>query len=237
MYQIPTIVELLEAGAHFGHRTGKWNPKMAPFIFGERKGVHIINIEATRKYLVDALKYVEDLVAGGGVIVFVGTKKQSKLIIEKYAKECGMPFISERWLGGTLTNFAQIFQVIKKYKTLKERFEKGEMKRYTKKEQSIFQKELAKLEKFVGGLSTLTKLPECIYIVDARWDDTAVREANRKRVPIVALCDTNVDPYKIMRPIPANDDATKTIELMTKLISDAVQAGRELAVKKVIIKE
>lgn len=237
MYQIPTIVELLEAGAHFGHRTGKWNPKMAPFIFGERKGVHIINIEETRKYLANALQFIETLVANGGVLVFVGTKNQAKSIVEKYAQECGMPYISERWLGGTLTNFSQIFQVIKKYKTLKERFEKGEMKRYTKKEQSVFQKELAKLEKFVGGLSTLVKLPDCIYIVDARWDDTAVREANRKKVPIVALCDTNVDPYQITMPIPANDDATKTIELMTLLIAEAVKNGKALAAKKTIIKE
>lgn len=232
MYQIPTVIELLEAGAHFGHRTGRWNPKMAPFIFGERKGVHIINIEETRKYLVDALKFIEELVGNGGVLVFVGTKPQAKSIVEKYGKESEMPYISERWLGGTLTNFSQIFQVIKKYKTLKERFEKGEMKRYTKKEQSLFQKELAKLEKFVGGLSTLTKLPDALYVVDAHWDDTAVKEANRKGVPIIALCDTNVNPDHITRPIPANDDATKTIELITSMVSAAVRTGKELGKKK-----
>lgn len=237
MFIIPTVEELLKAGAHFGHRVGKWNPKMASFLFGERKGIHIINIEDTRRELENALRFVRDLSARGGTIVFVGTKKQAQAIIKKYAEECTMPYIIERWLGGTLTNFPVIFQVIKKYRTLKERLAKGELKRYTKKEQSNFQKEIEKHKKLVGGLENLNKLPDALFIVDVRAEDTAVREANRKGLPIVAICDSNVDPSKITKPIPANDDATKTIEIISSLISQAVKEGKELAKKEGTIKE
>ncbi len=233
MPQLPSITELLEAGAHFGHRTGKWNPKMAPFIFGERKGVHIINVEETLRCLSKALEFTKDLIARGGILVFVGTKKQAQPYIEKYAQECGMPYINERWLGGFLTNFSVVYQLIKKYKTLKERMEKGELKRYTKKEQSLFAKEMERLRKLVGGLENLTKIPDALYVVDIRVEDTALREANRKKIPLVALCDTNTDPLKVTQPIPANDDATKTIELITKLIAQAVKEGKELAQKSI----
>ena len=229
MTKIPTSVDLLKAGAHYGHKKGKWNPKMAPFIFDQKKGIHIIDVEKTAKALGEALEFVETLVAGGGTIVFVGTKKQAQEILKKNAIECGMPYVTERWLGGMLTNFSVIYQVIKKYKSLKERFEKGEMKRYTKKEQSKFAREMAKHEKLVGGLATLTKLPDAIFVVDVRREDTAVREANRKNVPVVAMCDTNADPDLITRPIPINDDATRSIEIVASLVCQAAAKGKAKA--------
>lgn len=228
MTNIPTIVQLLKAGVHYGHKNRKLNPKMAPFVFGQKKGINIINVEQTQKYLHDVLEFVKDTVSRGNTIVFVGTKKQAQEIVKKYAIECSMPYVIERWLGGMLTNFSVIFQVIKKYKNLKERFEKGEMKRYTKKEQAKFGREMAKYEKLVGGLSTLTKLPEVIYVVDVRREETAVREANRKGIPVVAICDTNADPDLITHPIPANDDARKSIEIITSLVARAVKEGRIL---------
>ncbi|MBI4138545.1 30S ribosomal protein S2 [Candidatus Uhrbacteria bacterium] len=227
MSKIPTLAELLQAGAHFGHQTAKWHPKMNKFIFGSRQGIHIINLEETQKALDQALAFVKQTAARGGIVLFVGTKKQAAPIVEREAIEAGMPYVSRRWLGGTLTNFAVINQVIRKFKDLKRKQEKGELGKYTKFEQLKFDEQIVKLEQNVGGIKELGRIPEAIFILDIRKDKTALQEAKRRGVKIVALADTNVNPVGIDYPIPCNDDAVKTLELMTHVIAAACKAGRE----------
>jgi len=217
---------MLKSGVHFGHKLSKRHPKMEPFIFTSKNGFHIINIEETQTRLQEALAFVEKVVANGGTLLFLGTKKQAQPIIRKYAEACGMPFVVERWLGGTFTNFAAISKLTKKYRTLKEQKARGELEKYTKKEQLDFDREIQKLEKVVGGIAEMNRVPEAIFVCDIKKEKTAVREAIRKNVPIVALCDTNTNPDLVTYPIPSNDDAIKSIELMTQLIAAAVAAGQ-----------
>ncbi|MCR4312317.1 MAG: 30S ribosomal protein S2, partial [Candidatus Uhrbacteria bacterium] len=192
--QIPSVLEMLKAGVHFGHQSSRWHPKMKPFIFGSRGGVHIIDVEKTQTQLENTLNFVSETAARGGSIVFVGTKRQAQTIVEKYAKEAGMPYITTRWLGGTLTNFAQLQRLIRHYLDLKDKTEKGELKKYTKLEQLQFSREIEELDGKIGGLSTLTRLPDALFIVDARTEKTAVREATTMGVPMIALVDSNVNP-------------------------------------------
>ncbi|HLD82262.1 MAG TPA: 30S ribosomal protein S2 [Patescibacteria group bacterium] len=234
MPQIPTLLEMLHAGVHFGHRKSKWYPKMEPFIFDERNGVHILNLELTQKKLEEALRYVTELVSNKGVIVFVGTKKQAQNIIKQAAIDCGMPYVHERWLGGTITNFSVIHKLINNYKSLKKKKEMGDLSKYTKKEQLDFTREIERLEKIVGGISTLEKLPDAVFIADVKNEKTAITEARKKKIPVVALCDSNVNPELATYPIPANDDATRALTLLIQLIAEAVKEGKILAAEKEI---
>ena len=222
-----TLLEMLQKGVHFGHQESRWNPKMKPYIFASRNGVHILNLEATREKLEGAVHYVENLVQAGGTILFVGTKRQAKTIVQKYAASCGMPFMSERWIGGTLTNFSTIHELIKKLRRLKSEQAAGLLDRYTKKEQVGIQKEIAKLQADLGGVENLDKIPQAMFIVDCSKERTALREARTMNVPIVAICDTNVNPELVQFPIPANDDATKSIDFIMSYIADAVIAGKQ----------
>jgi len=226
---------MLKSGVHFGHQLSKRHPKMKPFIFMSKNGFHIIDLEQTQVKLSEALDFVKTIAANGGTVLFLGTKKQAQPIIIKAAKACGMPYITERWLGGTLTNFAAISKVINKYRRLKEQKVKGELAKYTKKEQLEFDKETSKLEKMVGGIQELNKIPEAIFICDVKREKTAVSEASRKNVPIVALCDTNANPTNIAYPIPANDDAIKSIELITMLVAEAITEGKSQSPSKVTV--
>ncbi|MFA6993079.1 MAG: 30S ribosomal protein S2 [Patescibacteria group bacterium] len=232
MYQLPTLEEMLKAGMHFGHQAGKWHPKMEQYIFAERSGVHLLDLEKTQVKLKEALEFVTNTVKTGGVVLFVGTKDQAQPIIKKYAEECGMPYINHRWLGGTLTNFPVILKLIKKYKDLQGKMAAGGFKVYSKKEQLGFQEEIDKLSGRVGGIAELKKIPEAIYLVDIKWEKTAVTEANTRHIPLVAICDTNVNPEKVDYIIPGNDDATKSIELITSLIAEAVKLGQAEAAAK-----
>jgi small subunit ribosomal protein S2 len=198
---------------------------MKPYIFTAKSGFHIINLELTQEKLAEALEYVHKLVANGGTVLFLGTKKQAQPIIEKYAKECGMPYITQRWLGGTLTNFNEISHVIKKYVDLKKQRASGQLEKYTKKEQLDFGKEIEKLDGVVGGIETLTRIPDAIFVCDVKREKTAVTEAVKRNVPVIAICDTNVNPDKVNYVIPANDDAVKSLELIIGLISAAVREG------------
>ena len=223
---------MLQAGVHFGHRDSRWNPKMKNFIFGTRNGIHIVDLEKTLVKLDDALNYVRDLTARGGVILFLGTKRQARDIIKKYATECGAPYIAGRWLGGTLTNFGEVMNLVKHYNDLKAKQASGALAKYTKKEQSNFSKEIEDLENKVGGIAGITRPPEAVFVIDIMKEKTAVAEALVRGIPLVALTDTNVNPDKVAYPIPSNDDAVKTIEMMTRLIAEAVKEGRVLREKQ-----
>ncbi len=213
---------LLETGVHFGHRTRKWNPRMKPYIFTERNGIHIIDLQQTVASLEHAYNLVRETVAKGGVVLFVGTKRQAQESIQKEAERCGMPYINQRWLGGTLTNWKTIKDRIGELKSLETRRDAGEFERLTKKEGLILSREIAKLQDRLGGIRDMSKLPDLIYIVDVRREDTAIHEANILSIPVIALVDTNCDPSGVDYVIPANDDAIRAIKLMTARIADAV---------------
>lgn len=227
MFKTPTLVELLQTGAHFGHQASKWHPKMEPYLFGKRNGIHIINLEKTLTKLQTALQAAHDLAAQGKTIMFLGTKRQAREIVEKYAKECGMPYVTGRWLGGTFTNFDEINKIIKKLNDYRDKREKGGFDKYTKKERLEIDRDIEDMEEKVGGIATLTKLPDAMFIVDIRHEKTAVMEAGLKKVPIFAMVDSNVNPEKVAYSIPSNDDAVKAIEMMTRLFAEAVAAGRK----------
>jgi len=227
---LPTVAEMLEAGMHFGHRTYKWHPKMKPYIFEARKGIHIIDLEKTREQLEKAFSFISRSVSEGKNILFVGTKTQVKDHLRDAAKECGMPYVCERWLGGTLTNFGIIRNSIRTYVDLLEKKESGKLDKYTKKERIQFDRQIAKLSLSVGGLVTLNRTPDLIFIWDIKHEETALAEAKKRRIPIIAVCDTNVDPTGIDYVIPANDDASKAISLILGLLKDTIIAAREGAV-------
>jgi small subunit ribosomal protein S2 len=226
---LPSVAEMLEAGMHFGHRTYKWHPKMKPFIFEARKGIHIIDLDKTREKLEEALAFIARSTAEGKNLLLVGTKNQVKDQLEAAAKEAGLPYVSQRWLGGTLTNFHIIRNSIRSYVDLLEKKEAGKLEKYTKKERIQFDRRIAKLSESVGGLVGLNRTPDIIFIWDIKHEETALAEAKKKKIPIIAVCDTNVNPAGIDYIIPANDDASKAITLVMKLIVDAVAAGRKAA--------
>ncbi|HVM90276.1 MAG TPA: 30S ribosomal protein S2 [Verrucomicrobiae bacterium] len=226
MAKMPQLSEMLQAGVHFGHQTSKWHPKMRKFIFGSRQGIHIINLEETQKALDAALGFAKKVSNRGGVILFVGTKKQASAIVEKAALACNMPYVNKRWLGGTLTNFASIAQQIRKYKDLKRKHEKGELAKYTKFEQLKISEQIKLLEEKVGGMQDLTRIPDAIFILDVKKDKTALSEAVKRGVKVIAVCDSNVDPSEVDFPIPANDDAVKAIEMISNLMAGAINDGR-----------
>jgi small subunit ribosomal protein S2 len=232
MPNLPTLLELLQAGAHFGHQKSRWHPKMEPYIFGARGGIHIIDLEKTLKELDSALSFVKNLAAQGKVILFVGTKRQARELVKTAAEACDMPYLVERWIGGMLTNFDEMKRRLRKYHSMKEQVQSGEVEKYTKKEQLKFKKDLAKMDRYLVGLSKLEKLPDAVYIADMRTEKTGLAEALRKQVPIVAVCDTNIDPTDATHPIPGNDDAVNSIRLFVNLISEAVIEGKKEFEKK-----
>jgi len=220
---LPSLEEMLKAGAHFGHRTSKWNSKMESYIFTARNNVHIIDLEKTQEKLAKALKFIQKIKKEKGVILFVGTKVAAKEITSQIAKKCRMPYVSERWLGGTLTNFNIISKRLEYFRGLEEKNEKGELKKYTKKEQHQFCVELQKLEKQFGGIKKMLKLPEAVFVVDAKKEKLAVKESKIKNIPVIGLCDTNADPSIIDYPIPVNDDAITSLKLILGTIIKALK--------------
>lgn len=217
---------LLESGVHFGHRTNKWNPKMRPYIFTERNGIHIIDLQQTVKLLEDAFDIVRKTVAEGGSILFVGTKRQAQETIQAEAERCGMPYVNQRWLGGTLTNWVTIQQRIVELGRLEKMFETGEVHRLTKKEGLLLQREIKRLETRLSGVRNMKNLPDLLFIVDVDREDTAVREAVLKDIPVIAMVDTNCNPTNIDYVIPSNDDAIRAIKLLIGHIADAVIEGK-----------
>ena len=226
MANIISMKQLLEAGVHFGHQTRRWNPKMAPFIFMDRNGIHIIDLQQTVTRLNDAYKFVEQLAARGETILFVGTKKQAQEAVAEEAKRCGMYYVNQRWLGGMLTNFQTIQSRIRYLRDLEARRDRGDFERLPKKEVQKLQDDMARLERILGGIKDMRRLPGAIFIIDTRKERTAVLEARRLEIPIIALADTNCDPDEMDYPIPANDDAIRAVRLLSSKIADAVIEGR-----------
>ena len=224
-----TMKELLEAGVHFGHQTRRWNPKMAPYIFGARNGIHIIDLQKTVQFFKTAYNYVVERVADGGVVLFVGTKKQAQDAIREEAQRCGMFYVNHRWLGGMLTNFQTISRSIAKLKEFEAMKEDGTIKRFPKKEILMMEKKAAKLERSLGGIKNMGRLPDIVYVVDPRKEDIAIMEARKVNVPLLAIVDSNCDPTEIDYPIPGNDDAIRAIRLLTSRIADAAVEGKKLA--------
>jgi len=220
-----TMKELLEAGVHFGHQTKRWNPKMQKYIFGERNGIYIIDLQKTLKKFREAYAYVRDLAAGGGTLLMVGTKKQAQETVLEEAGRCGMYYVNHRWLGGTLTNFSTIRKSIARLKKLDEMKETGEYDRLPKKEVIVLEREREKLQHTLVGIRNLDRLPSAVFIIDPKKETIAVEEARRLAIPIVAIVDTNCDPTGIDYPIPGNDDAIRSVRLITSRIADAVLEG------------
>lgn len=220
------LTHLIEAGAHFGHLTRRWNPKMKPYIFMEKNGIHIIDLKKSLGLLNQAYQEMVEAVSQGGSILFVGTKKQAKGVIESEAKRCGMNWVSERWLGGMLTNFSTIRKSVKRLQNIEKQETDGTFEKITKKERLFLTRERDKLKKILEGVETMSKLPGAVFVVDIKKEDIAVKEAKRLNIPVFAMVDTNCDPDPIDHIIPANDDAVKTIELIIKNMADAVFEGQ-----------
>lgn len=219
---------LLEAGVHFGHRTRRWNPKMRPYIFTERNGIHIIDLQQTMGKLEEAYNFVREAAAQGGMILFVGTKRQAQETVQAEALRCGMPYVTQRWLGGTLTNFRTIRSRIDYMLKLEERQATGDLDKLIKKEALLLTREMTKLQARVGGLREMRRLPKALFVVDTHHEANAVAEATTLGIPIVAMCDTNSNPDPIAYPIPSNDDAIRAIKLLAGKIADAVIEGKNI---------
>lgn len=219
------LTQLIEAGAHFGHLTRRWNPKMKSYIFMEKNGIHIIDLKKTQAYLTESAEELAKLVADGKKVLFVGTKKQAKNVIETEARRCGQNWVSERWLGGMLTNFATIRKSVKRLSNIEKQETDGTFEKITKKERLFLTREKDKLKKVLEGVETMGKLPGALFIVDIKKEDIAVQEAHRLNIPVFAIVDTNCDPEEVDYLIPANDDAVKTVEIITQYMADAVIEG------------
>ncbi|HXV19203.1 MAG TPA: 30S ribosomal protein S2 [Candidatus Omnitrophota bacterium] len=221
------IQSLLEAGVHFGHQTKKWNPKMKPFIFGEKNGVHIIDLEKTADHLTRACNFLREVASQGSPILFVGTKTQAQEIIRQEAQRCNMFFVSNRWLGGMLTNYSTVRNSVRRYKQLIQMREDGTFEALTKKEIAEIEKEITKLEKNLAGVAEMTRLPGAVFIVDEKKEGIAVKEANRLGIPVVAIVDTDSDPNAVQYPIPGNDDAIRSVKLLTSIVVDSILEGQQ----------
>ncbi len=228
-----TMKELLEAGVHFGHQAKRWNPKMKKYIFGERNGIYIIDLQKTLKLFKEAYEFVRTTASQGKDILFVGTKKQAQDSITEEAKRCGMYYISNRWLGGMLTNYGTVKKSIDRLKKIEKMKEDGTYEKLTKKEVAALEKERMKLEKVLIGIKAMPDLPSAIFVIDPRKEEIAVHEANKLNIPVVAVVDTNCDPDNIDYVIPGNDDAIRAIRLMTSKVADAVIEGRQAITKEV----
>jgi small subunit ribosomal protein S2 len=232
MAPVVTMRQLLEAGVHFGHQTRRWNPKMKRFIHGERNGIYIIDLQQTLGRIEVAYSFVRDLVADGGSILFVGTKKQAQDSVQGYAEKCGMPYVNVRWLGGMLTNFETMHKRVGKMKEYQRMRDSGEFEAMPKKEALKLSRELEKLERNLGGIRNLDGAPSAVFILDTKKEDIAVTEANKLGIPIVAVVDTNCDPDIVTYVIPGNDDAIRSGNLMCRVIADAVEEGRYIASRR-----
>jgi small subunit ribosomal protein S2 len=226
---VVTMKQLLSAGVHFGHQTRRWNPKMRRFIIGERNGIYLIDLEQTMKGIEESYEYIRDLVAGGGTILFVGTKKQTQGPVAVYADACGMPYVNERWLGGMLTNFQTVSTRVKRMKEFEAMQKAGDFEAMPKKEALRHTRELEKLQRNLGGIRGLDKLPDAIFVIDTNKEHIAVTEANKLGLPVVAVVDTNCDPDVITHVIPGNDDAIRSGALLCRIVADAVTEGRFIA--------
>ncbi|CAM8641746.1 RpsB Ribosomal protein S2 [Burkholderiales bacterium] len=226
--------EMLEAGVHFGHQTRFWNPKMAPFIFGHRNKIHIINLEATVANMTDAIKFVRQLSSRRGSIMFVGTKRSSREIIQEEATRAGMPYVDQRWLGGMLTNFKTVKTSIKRLKDMEALAEDGGLERMSKKEALSHSRELEKLNKTLGGIKDMAGLPDALFVVDVGYHKIAIQEANKLGIPVVGVVDTNHSPEGVDYVIPGNDDASRAVRLYARAVADAILEGRHDAVADVV---
>jgi small subunit ribosomal protein S2 len=229
-----TMREMLEAGVHFGHQTRYWNPKMAPFIFGHRNRIHIINLEKTMVLYQEAMKYVRKLSANKGTILFVGTKRQAREIVLEEAQRCGAPYVDYRWLGGMLTNFKTVKQSIKRLREMDAMVADGTVDKMTKKEGLSFQREQAKLQRSLGGIKELNSLPDALFVIDVGYQKGAVSEANKLGIPVIAVVDTNHSPEGITHVIPGNDDSSRAIRLYARGVADAILEGRNQTVQEII---
>jgi small subunit ribosomal protein S2 len=232
---VVSMKALLETGVHFGHRARKWNPKMKPYIFTERNGIHIIDLQQTIVFIDEIYGLVRDVVADGGSLLFVGTKRQAQETIAAEALRCGMPYVNQRWLGGTLTNWRTVRGRLDTMKKLERQREEGAFDQLTKKERLLLDRKMEKLELRFGGMRNMTRLPELLYVVDVRREETAVKEANTLKIPVIALVDTNCDPDPIDYVIPANDDAIRAIKLLTGKMAEAALEG--IALRKARVDE
>lgn len=232
MVKLPTLRELLNAGVHFGHKTARWHPKMAPYIFMSKNGVHVINLEKTTEELEKAIQFIKKLAAEGKTVVFVGTKKQAGEIVKKAAQSCGMPYVNFRWVGGTLTNFETVRSAISNFSKEKEELSSSEEGKFSKKALSKMREKVENGEKLFGGIVNLTKKPDAFILVGAHDEKNALKEAKIDNIPIIALVDTNTDPTDVTFPIPANDDATKSLELFTNLFAQVIRENKSLAKAK-----
>ncbi len=223
---LPEEKELFAAGAHFGHRPTNWHPKMERYIYGQKNNVQLIDLAQTRTKLAEALEFIKQVAASGGKILFVGTKVQAREIIKKYAEETGMPYVNNRWLGGTITNFKVIFGLVKKLEKLeKQAQEEDYEKKYIKKERLEFKNEMEKLASMISGTRKMENLPAAVFVASVKNEKTTVNECWRKHIPIVGICDTNANPEDVNYPIPANDDAVKSVEIITALVAEAIKEG------------
>jgi small subunit ribosomal protein S2 len=229
-----TMRQMLEAGVHFGHQTRYWNPKMAPFIFGHRNKIHIINLETTLAMYQDALKYIRRLAANKGNLLFVGTKRQAREIIREEALRCGMPFVDHRWLGGMLTNFKTVKQSIKRLREMEQMAQDGTFERMSKKEALGLQRELEKLNRSLGGIKDLASLPDAMFVIDVGYQKGAIAEAVKLGIPVVGVVDTNHSPEGIDYVIPGNDDSSRAIRLYARGVADAVLEGRSQSVEEIV---
>lgn len=232
---VVSMKSLLETGVHFGHRSRKWNPKMRPYIFTERNGIHIIDLQQTIVFIDEIYAVVRDTVADGGAVLFVGTKRQAQETIASEAMRCGMPYVNQRWLGGTLTNWRTVRGRLETMKTLERQREEGAFDQLTKKERLLLDREMEKLNLRFGGMRNMSRLPDLVFVVDVRREETAVKEANILKIPVIALVDTNCDPDPVDFVIPANDDAIRAIKLLTAKMADAVMEG--IAMRKTRVDE
>ena len=226
-----SLDELVERGAHFGHQSKRWNPKMSEYIYGEQDGVHIFDLVKTKAKLEEALEYLKECKENGKVVLFVGTKKQAKEKVAEISKELGVPYITERWLGGLITNFGQIKKSITKLQKMREEREKGEHAKFTKKERLLLDREIDRLERFFGGLENLNGLPDALFVIDSKKEFTAIREASAKGVKIVALVDTNSDPSLVDFPIPMNDDASKALDYVLDIVKETMASVKTKVAK------
>lgn len=226
--------EMLEAGVHFGHQTRYWNPKMAPFIFGQRNKIHIVNLEKSVVKYLEAQKYLRQLAARGGKVLFVGTKRAARELVAQEAQRCGMPYVDSRWLGGMMTNFKTVKSSIKRLKEMEAQQAEGATERMSKKEALMFQRELEKLNKSIGGIKDMNNLPDALFVIDVGYHKIAVAEARTLGIPVVAVVDTNHSPDGIDYVIPGNDDSAKAIALYARGMADAILEGREQALNGVV---
>ena len=224
-----SLADLLKAGAHFGHQQSRWHPKMKPFIYTSRNGIYIIDLAKTKAQLEAAAAFVASIAERNGTVLFVGTKRQVKSIIERESKRAGLPYVVNRWIGGTFTNWPTVSKLIAKYKRLKDERDRGEFQKYTKKERLKLEETIERTGQLVGGIENMSKLPDAIFIVDLKIERTALREAMKTNVPVIAIVDTNVDPTPIAYPIPANDDATKTLEIIITCLASEFLTGQSRA--------